>query len=140
MGASPVFVVQRHKATNLHYDFRLEIEGILKSWAVPKGPSAAIGEKRLAILVEDHELDYASFEGTIPEGQYGAGTVEIWDKGTYQNIKHDKDNKIVPMSKCIEIGQVEIKLTGKRVVGNYRLVRFREKPKEMWLLFKMKTK
>ncbi len=118
------FVIQRHQATRLHYDFRLEMDGVLKSWAVPKEPPKESGVKRLAVQVEDHELSYMDFEGTIPEGMYGAGKVEIWDKGVY-TLKHRSKDKIV------------FTLQGKRLSGDYVLVRF--KGDKNWLLFKKKT-
>jgi len=121
--ASGRFVVQKHQATHLHYDFRLEMDGVLKSWAVPKGPPATTGLRRLAVQVEDHALDYIDFEGKIPEGEYGAGTVEIWDKGTY-TLKNRTDKMI------------EITLNGKRLNGGYALVRFKD---NNWLLLKKKT-
>jgi len=117
------FVIQKHQATHLHYDFRLEMDGVLKSWAVPKEPPTETGIRRLAVQVEDHALDYIDFEGTIPEGEYGAGTVEIWDKGTY-TLKNRTDKKI------------EFTLHGSRLKGDYTLINFKE---NNWLLLKKKT-
>lgn len=117
------FVIQKHAATHLHYDFRLEMDNVLKSWAIPKEPPAEPGVKRLAIEVEDHQLDYINFEGTIPEGGYGAGTVEIWDKGTY-TLKHRSNKKIM------------FTLKGERLKGDYTLLRFRDD--KNWLIFKNK--
>ena len=118
-----IYVIQKHQATHLHYDLRLEMDGVLKSWAVPKTPPAKTGVKRLAVEVEDHPIGYADFEGTIPEGQYGAGTVEIWDKGHYI-LKDRKENKLI----------FEIK--GERLKGTYCLIRF--KGRKNWLFFKKK--
>jgi DNA ligase D-like protein (predicted 3'-phosphoesterase) len=132
-----VFVVQKHDARNLHYDFRLEVDGVLKSWAVPKGPSMNPSEKRLAVPTEDHPLDYADFEGTIPEGEYGAGTVIVWDTGTYRSLK-EKDGKMVPMSQTIEDGHLMVWLEGKKLKGGYALTRFRKGKGESWLLVKMR--
>lgn len=120
----PKFVVQKHEASHLHYDFRLEMDGVLKSWAVPKGISTVEGEKRLAVQVEDHELGYEKFEGVIAEG-YGKGTVEIWDKGTY-DLESRKPDKIVFV------------LHGKKLKGRYTILKFR--PGKEWLLFKAKEK
>src|SRR5205807_4422221 len=106
----PIFVVQRHDARSLHYDFRLERDGALASWAVPKGVPLEPGDQRLAVHVEDHPLDYAGFEGEIPAGQYGAGTVEIWDRGTYELLEEKKD------------GGLTVRLTGKRLQGLWTLV------------------
>jgi DNA ligase D-like protein (predicted 3'-phosphoesterase) len=119
------FVVHKHDASHLHFDFRLEMDGVLKSWAVPKGPPQKTGERRLAVQVEDHPLDYIGFHGTIPEGQYGAGTVEIWDKGTYE---------------LEELTHKEIKFTvrGEKLKGDYALIKFKE-PKD-WLMIKHKPK
>ena len=117
------FVVQEHRSRRLHYDLRLERDGVLKSWAVPKGIPLEPGEKHLAVAVEDHPLDYGHFEGTIPKGEYGAGTVAIWDKGTY-NTKHWAGDKI------------EITLHGNRLSGHYVLVMFKRAGKNEWLLFK----
>lgn len=118
------FVVQKHQATRLHYDFRLELNGVLKSWAIPKGPPTEPNIRRLAVAVEDHPVDYISFEGTIPEGEYGAGTVEIWDKGTFE-LKERTDKTI------------SMVLQGKKLQGDYRLVNFKE---NNWLIFKVKPK
>ena len=120
----PIFVIQKHHARNLHWDFRLEMDGVLKSWAVPKEPPTQIGLKRLAVQVEDHELDYADYEGDIPEGEYGAGKVEIWDKGTYELLSR-KEKKLVFM------------LDGKKLKGKYTLVQFGKEQKN-WLLFRAK--
>lgn len=133
-----IFVIQKHDASRLHYDFRLEIDGTLKSWAVPKGPSLNPSDKRLAVETEDHPLAYAEFEGVIPEGEYGGGTVMVWDTGTYTNIKR-KDGRPVAMQKCYESGQIEVELDGAKLAGGYALRRFRvEKGKAQWLLIKMK--
>lgn len=123
LGNGKIYVIQKHDATHLHYDFRLEIDGVLKSWAIPKEPPTESGVKRLAVQVEDHPIEYATFEGTIPEGQYGAGTVEIWDKGEYVMKERNEDKLIF-----------EIK--GNKLKGLYCLVRF--KGKENWLFFKKK--
>jgi len=130
--SSPRFVIQKHQARNLHYDFRLEIDGVLKSWAVPKGPSTNPGVKRLAMMVEDHPLDYVDFEGTIPEHEYGAGTVMVWDTGHFRNLK-DK-----PFAEAIHDGQLEVWLEGKKLQGGYALVRMGDIVDHRWLLVKMR--
>ena len=117
------YLIHKHAASHLHYDLRLEMDGVLKSWAIPKEPPTDPGVKRLAVQVEDHPLEYATFEGTIPEGQYGAGTVEIWDKGTYDLVDR-KENKLV------------VDLKGKKLQGPYVLVRLRDT--KNWLFFKKK--
>jgi bifunctional non-homologous end joining protein LigD len=132
----PIFVIHKHAASHLHYDFRLEVNGILKSWAIPKGISSNPKIKRLAIPTTDHAYEYAKFEGKIPKGEYGAGTVTIWDSGTYKNIRQ-KNGKIVPMQKCIEERHIEICLKSKKLNGNFALIRSKG-PKENWLIFKMK--
>lgn len=134
----PIFVIQKHKATSLHYDLRLEIDGVLVSWAIPKGPSLNPEEKRLAIMTEDHPMDYATFEGVIPKGQYGAGPVMVWDKGTYKNIK-EKDGTLVAMEQCLKNGQIEVFLDGTKIKGAYALVRTKlGNGDKQWLLIKMK--
>lgn len=117
------FVVQKHQARNLHYDFRLEMDGVLKSWAVPKGVPEKPGVKHLAVAVEDHPVSYANFAGVIPEGNYGAGTVEIWDQGKYELT--EKTEKAL-----------KFKLTGKRLRGEYVLFNFKGKN---WFMFKIKN-
>jgi DNA ligase D-like protein (predicted 3'-phosphoesterase) len=133
-------VIQKHDARSLHYDFRLEVEGVLKSWAVPKGPSTDPRDRRLAMSTEDHPLEYASFEGLIPEGEYGAGTVLVWDRGTYRNLRGEKEdeNKRISLSESIQNGQLEVWLEGQKLRGGYALIRTGEGKEERWLLIKMK--
>ncbi|MFA6133442.1 MAG: DNA polymerase ligase N-terminal domain-containing protein [Phycisphaerae bacterium] len=135
---SGIFVVQKHRATSLHYDFRIEVGGVLKSWAVPKGPSTNPADKRLAMPTEDHPLEYASFEGVIPEGQYGAGAVIVWDAGHYRNIKADDQGHEMPMEQCLDEGQVEIHLDGVKLKGAYALIRTAadKSGRYRWLLIK----
>ena len=133
-----IFVVQKHKATQLHYDFRIQVGRVLKSWAVPRGPSMNPKEKRLAVPTEDHPREYAKFEGTIPKGQYGGGTVMVWDIGRYTNLKK-RHGRTVSMRRAVKDGQVEIKLRGKKLTGAYALIRTStEGRRERWLLIKMK--
>lgn len=134
----PIFVIQKHDASHLHYDLRLEISGVLVSWAVPKGVPIKIGEKRLALQTEDHPMEYATFEGTIPEGLYGAGTVEIWDHGTFESFR-EHNGKLVSLEACLKEGRFEIEFTGKKMKGPYALIRTKMGGKEnAWLIFKMK--
>lgn len=135
-GENPVFVIQKHDARALHYDLRLEADGVLKSWAVPKGPSTDPREKRLAVATEDHPLEYADFEGVIPEGEYGAGTVLVWDTGTFRNLKEDADGNPVPLRKCWFDGHVTVWLEGKKLSGGYALIRTGSRDRH-WLLVKM---
>jgi bifunctional non-homologous end joining protein LigD len=129
------FVVQRHDASRLHYDFRLELGGVLKSWAVPKGPSMNPADKRLAVMVEDHPVSYIGFEGRIPEGNYGAGTVEIWDKGVYYPINKDHE-KISEREalKALDKGELKFLLLGEKIMGEFVLVRLKDD--KNWLLIK----
>jgi bifunctional non-homologous end joining protein LigD len=122
-----MFVIQKHRATALHYDFRLEVDGVLKSWAVPKGPSLDPSVRRLAMQVEDHPVDYAKFEGVIPEGEYGGGTVMVWDYGTYK-AEETKD-----VSQALRKGELKFSLNGKKLKGSWVLVRTRDR---QWLLIK----
>lgn len=136
---NPIFVVQEHEATSHHYDFRVEVDGALASWAVPKGPSTDPREKRLAVRTEDHPMDYADFEGVIPEGEYGAGTVLVWDAGPYRNLSVNDDGAELPIAEALERGQAEIWLEGRKLRGGYALVHaaLRGDPRS-WLLVKMK--
>ncbi len=134
---SPRFVIQKHAARSLHYDFRLEAAGVLKSWAVPKGPSTDPLQKRLAMRVEDHATEYANFEGLIPKGSYGAGAVIVWDHGTYRNLTESNGKKI-PVEEAVERGHVSVWLEGKKLIGGYALTRVAKGDKERWLLVKMK--
>ena len=136
-GKQPVFVVQEHQASTHHFDFRLEADGVLKSWAVPKGPSTDPRDKRLAIPVEDHPLDYAEFEGAIPEDEYGGGSVIVWDRGTYDNITI-KDGKPQPVAKALNQGHLKIHLHGQKLSGGYALQRISGGDDPKWLLIKMR--
>lgn len=118
-----IYLVHKHSASHLHYDLRLEMDGVLKSWAIPKEPPLSAGVRRLAVQVEDHPIEYATFEGTIPEGEYGAGLVEIWDKGTYE-LTDQKPDKLI------------VDIHGQRLQGSYVLVRFKDV--KNWLFFKKK--
>ncbi len=131
------FVVQRHQATQLHYDFRLELDGVLKSWAVPKGPSLDPHHPRLAMMVEDHPYEYKDFEGQIPEGSYGAGKVEIWDKGWYEpRIKHGETDDQKLLRDELKKGHITFLLHGKKLKGEFALVRSPKMAKNAWLLIK----
>ncbi|WP_263602204.1 DNA polymerase ligase N-terminal domain-containing protein [Chryseobacterium sp. PET-29] len=134
-----IFVIQRHAASRLHYDFRLEMEGVLKSWAVPKGPSLDPKDKRLAMMVEDHPYDYKDFEGNIPEGNYGAGQVEIWDSGTYEPL--DNNSKLSDekeLLKELHAGSLKFILHGKKLKGEFALVKMKNTEENSWLLIKHK--
>ncbi|MFW6041760.1 MAG: DNA polymerase ligase N-terminal domain-containing protein [Guyparkeria sp.] len=130
------FVIQKHDASRLHYDFRLEVDGVLVSWAVPKGPSTDPGERRLAVRTEDHPLDYATFEGVIPEGEYGAGAVIVWDTGPYRNLRANKGPDSLSMPRSIDDGLVEVWLEGEKLRGGYALKRLEDRESD-WLLIKM---
>jgi DNA ligase D-like protein (predicted 3'-phosphoesterase) len=132
---APIFVVQEHHARTVHWDFRLQVDGVLASWAVPKGPSLNPADKRMAVRTEDHPLEYADFEGVIPEGQYGAGRVIVWDRGTYRNLT-ERDGKEVPIEKALEAGHVTVWLDGKKLSGGFSLTRIARDKRERWLLVK----
>jgi DNA ligase D-like protein (predicted 3'-phosphoesterase) len=131
-GGKRRFVVQRHDASSLHFDFRLEIDGVLVSWAVPKGPSTDPRDKRLATRTEDHPLDYVDFEGRIPEGEYGAGTVVVWDRGTYENLREED------VAAGLERGHLTVWLDGRKIRGGYALTHIRMRGDDRnWLLVKV---
>ncbi|HUH33559.1 MAG TPA: DNA polymerase ligase N-terminal domain-containing protein, partial [Daejeonella sp.] len=134
------FVIQKHDASRLHYDFRLEMEGVLKSWAVPKGPSTDPKNKRLAMMVEDHPYDYRTFEGIIPQGNYGGGTVIVWDEGYYEPIEKIKGKKAQEkhLLKQLKDGSLKIKMHGKKIEGEYALVKTQGMGENGWLLIKHK--
>lgn len=132
-GSEPIFVVQKHAASTLHYDLRLESGGVLKSWAVPKGPSMDPNVRRLAVPTEDHPMAYAGFEGVIPEGHYGAGTVIVWDRGTFANMKTG-----MGFDESLEAGHATVRLEGEKLRGGFALLRTGGGAKPRWLFFKMK--
>lgn len=146
------FVIQKHQATALHYDFRLEVDKVMPSWAIPKGPSLDASVKRLAMKTEDHPLDYRHFEGIIPEGEYGGGTVMVWDEGTYipeietapgvrKQIKDKKEGERI-MEEGISKGEIKFFINGKKIKGSFALIKIKgfSKTKETWLLIKHKDK
>jgi DNA ligase D-like protein (predicted 3'-phosphoesterase) len=133
----PRFVIQQHDATSMHWDFRLEAAGVLKSWAVPKGPSTDPRERHLAMPTEDHPLEYADFEGVIPEGEYGAGPVIVWDTGTFRNLT-ERDGREVPVEDAVDAGHVKVFLEGEKLRGGYALTRIGKGKKPRWILVKLK--
>src|SRR6201991_202574 len=142
-GKALQFVVQKHDASHLHYDFRLEMEGVLKSWAIPKGPSLNPADKRLAMMVEDHPFDYKDFEGIIPEGNYGAGTVMVWDEGTYEPLADTNGSKAAQnklLLKELQSGSLKFRLNGKKLKGEFALVQTRGRGDNSWLLIKHRDK
>lgn len=134
-----IFTVQKHDASHLHYDFRLELGGVLKSWAIPKGPSMNPEDKRLAMMVEDHPFDYRDFEGTIPKGNYGAGEVIVWDRGLYLPAGGgtDKEENEKLLKKALKKGDIKIVMLGKKLKGEFALVKMK-KDEKAWLLIKKK--
>ncbi len=134
----PIFVVQQHDASSLHYDVRLEADGVLLSWAVPKGPSTDPRDKQLAVRTEDHPLDYADFEGRIPEDQYGGGTVIVWDIGPYRNLTTDEDDGEVPLRRAADEGHIKVWLEGEKLQGGYVLTHAElGGDEDNWLLIKV---
>jgi DNA ligase D-like protein (predicted 3'-phosphoesterase) len=135
----PRFSIQKHAATSLHYDLRLEVDGVLASWAVPKGPSLDPRDKRLAMRTEDHPLEYLEFEGVIPKGEYGAGQMIVWDRGVFENVSETRRGVKMDLPEAIEKGDVKIFLLGDKLKGAYALVRTSDPgEREQWLLIKKK--
>ncbi|MDP9228135.1 MAG: DNA ligase [Actinomycetota bacterium] len=135
----PRFTIQKHAATSLLYDLRLEVDGVLASWAVPKGPSLDPRDKRLAMRTEDHPMDYIEFEGVIPKGEYGGGPVIVWDRGVYENISKTRSGTPLTMEEALEKGDIKVFLLGEKVRGAYALVRTSDPgEREQWLLIKKK--
>jgi DNA ligase D-like protein (predicted 3'-phosphoesterase) len=135
----PRFTIQKHAATSLHYDLRLEIDGVLASWAVPKGPSLDPRDKRLAMRTEDHPLEYLEFEGVIPKGAYGAGPMIVWDRGVFENISETRRGEPLTLQEGLEVGDLKLLLLGEKVRGAYALVRTSDPgDREQWLLIKKK--
>src|SRR5215204_6328811 len=135
------FVIQKHAATRLHYDFRLEMEGVLKSWAVPNGPSLNPNDKRLAMMVEDHPYDYRTFEGIIPDGNYGAGTVIVWDEGTYEALEEgSKKEQEKTLLQQLKKGSLKIRMNGSKLKGEFALVKLKNAENNAWLLIKHRDK
>lgn len=141
-GSEPVFVVQIHAASTTHFDFRLEVEGVLRSWSVPRGPSADIQDKRLAMPTEDHPMEYREFEGVIAKGEYGAGAVIVWDEGTYRPLASSTADRGRTFAEALDHGHATFRLDGAKLHGGYALTRFRGGPgsaeREAWLLVKKK--
>ncbi|MFE0257829.1 DNA polymerase ligase N-terminal domain-containing protein [Streptomyces sp. NPDC059010] len=138
-GDEPRFVVQIHDASTLHFDFRLQVDDVLKSWSVPKGPSDDPHDKRLAVPTEDHPLEYEEFEGVIARGEYGGGTVIVWDGGTYEPLSHDRKGRPVDFGESLERGHATFRLRGSKLRGEYALTRIRagrDGDREAWLLVK----
>ena len=138
-GDGPIFVVQEHDASTRHFDLRIEIDGVLKSWSVPKGPPTDPSDKRMAIPTEDHPVGYADFEGVIPEDEYGGGTVLIWDRGPYRNLRGAKDDDGASMAEAYDDGKLEVWLDGDKIRGGYALIRTGSADDDdaRWLLVKM---
>lgn len=133
----PLFVIQEHRASSHHFDVRIQVGDVLRSWAVPKGPSTDPSDKRLAVPTEDHPLEYAEFEGTIPEEEYGGGSVIVWDAGRYTNLEHDDDGNPVPVEDQLDDGHATVWLHGEKIRGGYAFIRTDMGDEERWLLVKM---